>query len=181
MECPVCYVNAPSCSLVCGHAFCRDCVKSWYYKTTDDQCTCPMCRSRLYFKGMQKYVKQWEEARDEQRLQDVYAELFEETVDEGDIEIFGGFIIMDALEENERRFNKFVEMGLSIEEIDYMLYTMMDYASERLPDEHIFYNYEQYLFVTKNIVRKSHRQARNNAKKLGLGQRVEIVIKLIFV
>jgi len=62
-----------------------------------------------------------------------------------------------------------------------MLYTMMDYACERYPDEYVFYNYEQYLFVTKNIIRKSHRQARNNAKKLGVGHSLEIVIKLILV
>ena len=54
MECPVCYERPLSLKLSCGHSFCKECVKSWYSAKND--CTCPMCRAPLDFKGF-KFVQ----------------------------------------------------------------------------------------------------------------------------
>ena len=80
MECAVCYTNTSSCNLVCGHSFCRDCVKSWYYKSECDP-TCPMCRSKMYFKGMYKIVPKWEEDRLQKVQEEAFAEVFDNIIE----------------------------------------------------------------------------------------------------
>lgn len=82
MECSVCYANKANCKLVCGHEFCRTCVKQWYYKGDGEECTCPMCRAKLYFKGMYKVIPLWEEERFEQKNQEAFAEAFENIIEE---------------------------------------------------------------------------------------------------
>jgi len=59
MECAVCYETCPGLKLVCGHAFCRGCVKQWIMKGTG--AGCPMCRRPVYFKGYYKKAAEWEE------------------------------------------------------------------------------------------------------------------------
>ena len=65
-ECAVCYSATANCTLVCKHAFCKDCVKEWYHKSDDP--TCPMCRRAMYFKGMYKVAETWEKERNERRM-----------------------------------------------------------------------------------------------------------------
>jgi len=77
MECPVCYCATAKCQLVCGHALCSDCAKSWYQKS--DEPNCPMCREPMYFKGMWRLKEDMEE----QRYDDQVSELFSEAT--GDI------------------------------------------------------------------------------------------------
>jgi len=76
MECAVCYCNASNCKLVCGHSFCRQCVKDWYQKGSEQ--TCPMCRHKLYFKGMYKLLPVWEEERFEQQRDEAFAEAIDQ-------------------------------------------------------------------------------------------------------
>lgn len=82
MECPVCYSNKANCKLVCGHSLCRACIKEWYYKSDGGECTCPMCRQRLYFKGMYKVADTWDQERFEQKNQEAFAEAFENIIEE---------------------------------------------------------------------------------------------------
>jgi hypothetical protein len=82
MECPVCYTNKTSCKLVCGHEFCKDCVKAWYYKC--DEPSCPMCRRVMYFKGMNKVTKAWDKERITQRNEDAFNQAFDEIFFEDD-------------------------------------------------------------------------------------------------
>lgn len=82
MECAVCYCNASNCKLVCGHSFCRQCVKDWYQKGSEQ--TCPMCRHRLYFKGMYKITPVWEQERFEQQRDDAFAEAVDQILEEED-------------------------------------------------------------------------------------------------
>jgi hypothetical protein len=81
----VCYCERSNCKLVCGHSFCKSCVKSWFYKAVEDP-SCPMCRSKLYFKGMYKVVPKWEEERLELLQEEAFAEAFDDVfvVEEGD-------------------------------------------------------------------------------------------------
>ena len=80
MECAVCYCNSANCKLVCGHSFCRQCVKDWYQKGSEQ--TCPMCRHRLYFKGMYKVIPIWEEERFEQQRDQAFAEAVDQILEE---------------------------------------------------------------------------------------------------
>jgi len=80
-ECAVCYSAVANCTLVCKHAFCKDCVKEWYHKSDDP--TCPMCRRAMYFKGMYKVAETWEQERNDKKNEDVFNEAFE-AIFEGD-------------------------------------------------------------------------------------------------
>ena len=75
MECAVCYNNNATCKLVCKHSFCRSCVKSWYEKS--DEPSCPMCRHKLYFKGMYKLERVWEQERIEKMNQAAFDQEFD--------------------------------------------------------------------------------------------------------
>lgn len=82
-ECPVCYADTARCKLVCGHALCRVCVKSWYHKCTDSEgAKCPMCRKRLYFKGMYKVLDEWEQERIDLIEQQAFEEVFEDVLED---------------------------------------------------------------------------------------------------
>jgi hypothetical protein len=82
-ECPVCYSETARCKLVCGHTLCRQCVKSWYHKCTDSEgAKCPMCRKRLYFKGMYKVLDEWEQERIDLMEQQAFEEVFEDVLEE---------------------------------------------------------------------------------------------------
>lgn len=75
MECPVCYCDQANCKLVCKHSFCKSCVKSWYEKS--DEPTCPMCRHKLYFKGLYKLERIWEQERNEKINQQAFNDEFD--------------------------------------------------------------------------------------------------------
>ena len=108
VECGVCYVSACNCRLVCGHSFCRDCVKSWYQKGSG-VATCPMCRHRLYFKGLSKVAARWCSERDSIRTESFFSEQFDELCSEP-----SDFLLyeLDGLQD-EYRFS--VRMGLDFE------------------------------------------------------------------
>lgn len=80
-ECAICYCEQATCKLVCNHSFCKSCVKSWYEKS--DEPTCPMCRRRLYFKGLHRVSQKWEEERNdkinEESFKDAFDSIFEES------------------------------------------------------------------------------------------------------
>jgi hypothetical protein len=79
-ECPVCYCETANCKLICGHSFCKTCVKTWFYKNEQEDASCPMCRRRLYFRGMYKVVPKWEEERIEQMQEEAFAEALEDVL-----------------------------------------------------------------------------------------------------
>ena len=130
MECTVCYTSNSNCKLVCGHAFCLECVKKWYHKGTNDGC--PMCRRKLYFKRMP--IKKWaKEARDDKMLS-VFQDVFDETIkcileDEDDAP---SWFVMDELTMLEKTFNVLkVEEEITPEDLEYLLGESGDYFSDR--------------------------------------------------
>ena len=80
----MCYNDKASCNLVCGHAFCKNCVKTWYYKC--DEPSCPMCRRNLYFKGMHKIVDAWDRERENQKNESAFNSAFEDIFDDPESE-----------------------------------------------------------------------------------------------
>lgn len=73
MECPVCYERTTNCTLVCGHKFCKACVKTWYLKGAE--ASCPMCRKKVHYRRMP--VKKWKAEAEEQKKQQVFEESFD--------------------------------------------------------------------------------------------------------
>lgn len=137
MECPVCYSNIiDTCQLLCGHSFCISCIKKWYLKSGVDEATCPMCRQKLYFKGMYKYWEKWEEERHENQLEIIYGNCFDSVLENlGD---------MGELYDMEMYFNKY-KNEFAYEDIEYyVLDPFFEYKK-------ITYKYLEYEFeVPKN-------------------------------
>lgn len=92
----MCYTDNCSCKLVCGHSFCHSCVKEWY--TTSETPSCPMCRQDMYFRGMHKAKAKWQEEADEKHLATVYAQVFENALDDEDS--------MELIEEVDYNFHR---------------------------------------------------------------------------
>ena len=165
MECPVCYTNDATRALVCGHSFCNHCVKQWYLKSqdTESDCSCPMCRNNLYFKGMYKIVDKWEEQKQQEikisafdKCIEQIFEDFEEFYEEGIPET--GEAVYEALQEVERRFN----ILLHDDDIRYDEETLIEYAtnflfeisSKEVPeydDQSHLYNWRKCIETSKNI------------------------------
>ncbi len=125
MECPVCYICDANCQLVCGHSFCKDCVKNWYFKSQGEECSCPMCRSPLYFRGLNRVAEKWEEERIEQKYQSVFNEVFEEILEDVDTECeYSCWLAMTMLREMQDKFNKLLndpEGYYDEEELAYLI------------------------------------------------------------
>lgn len=75
-ECHVCYEHTANCKLVCGHAFCKACVKTWYTKGG----TCPMCRKKVHYRRMP--IKKWKIEAEEQKKNDIFQESFNELLED---------------------------------------------------------------------------------------------------
>ena len=119
MECPVCYCSQASCKLACGHSFCSSCVKTWYIKCSDSATpSCPMCRKKIYFRGINNKIDEWENEHRENMFQKVFEERLEELLE--NVNIF----TMSFLEHISERFQKMREYGfeLSEDDIDYLIF-----------------------------------------------------------
>jgi hypothetical protein len=80
MECPVCYSAEAKLTTRCGHTFCFDCVKRWLVASDEeDSPTCPMCRTTLHFKGIQKIQHALAEERYERKCSEVMDDIIQET------------------------------------------------------------------------------------------------------
>lgn len=76
MECPVCYENSVNCTLVCGHQFCKSCVKTWYFKGTSG---CPMCRRKVHYRRMP--INTWRKEAEENKKESIFQESFDELLE----------------------------------------------------------------------------------------------------
>ena len=111
MECAVCYETVRTCKLMCGHSFCMSCIKEWYLKS-EEEATCPMCRQRLYFKGMHKQEEKWENERHEEKMEEIFSNLFDQLIDEvmcseGILTEFDLEWLFQSLSDMEYYFNKY--------------------------------------------------------------------------
>lgn len=132
MECPVCYENKTNCKLVCGHEFCKSCVKTWYTKGG----TCPMCRKKVHYRRMP--IKKWAQEAEENKKEQVYQEAFEFVLEDlmEPIELFDGIklhlkgIPTYQLEYVECTYRA-IKDEASVDELDYVLMESFDYYSDR--------------------------------------------------
>ena len=106
-DCGVCYTNEPRCKLVCGHAFCYQCVKCWYQKSEDP--SCPMCRGSLYFRNMRSHLDKWEDEKVDAYNEECFNNAFEELFDEEELEFYGTDDILWEIEELQKRYHEFVD------------------------------------------------------------------------
>ena len=133
MECAVCYeaVKAPV-KLTCGHAFCHECVKSWYLKGTGSGC--PMCRRPVYFRGFHKVRVDWEIDSWYEQCQQLFGDRFdaelEATVYLGQLCGLKRFS-PKSMRELESTFECGLIDGLLVDEMDYLLNESGAYFSVR--------------------------------------------------
>lgn len=129
----MCYENTTNCTLVCGHKFCKSCVKTWYTKGG----TCPMCRKKVHYRRMP--IKKWKQEAIEKKKNEVYEEAFEITledlmepliIEELDVSIYRRNIPTHQLEYLERTFRAIKDVA-DADEIDYVLCETFDYYSDR--------------------------------------------------
>lgn len=132
----MCYENATNCTLVCGHKFCKACVKTWYMKGG----SCPMCRKKVHYRRMP--IKKWIKEANEAKKEEVFQEAFEATLEdlmtpitletpEGDtIELRGNNVHTHQLEYIERTYRALKDVA-DPDEIDYVLFETLDYYSDR--------------------------------------------------
>lgn len=132
MECPVCYENSTNCTLVCGHSFCKSCVKTWYTKGG----SCPMCRKKVHYRRMP--IKKWQKEIEENKKEQVFQDAFDFTLEDlmEPIELWDGVFIyrkgipMHQLEYLERTYRAIKDFA-EVDEIDYILFDTFDYYSDR--------------------------------------------------
>ena len=158
MECPVCYCNDATCSLVCGHSFCGQCIKEWWLKSDNECQGCPMCRRPIYFRGMKSKVEQWDGERREQVAERVYARVFDEIVEDIDDELSAG-IAMFTLYAFDEQFAKMKYIDdISEEELFEMASNIfIDWITENPPPEFDeIRTFEHMLFVPKKKTAITH-------------------------
>lgn len=83
MECPVCYAADAKLTIRCGHAFCKACVTKWLESSKEGgKPGCPMCRTPIHFKGLQKIEQALEEKRYDNQCEEVVSEAFDTVFEE---------------------------------------------------------------------------------------------------
>lgn len=158
MECSVCYgdVSAPV-KLVCGHVFCKDCIKSWYLKGSG--AGCPMCRRPVYFKGFHKVRQEWENESWYNQCQDLYGKTFEDQL-ETMISIAKMFnrkkMSAKCFLELESTFECILSEGLEVDDMDYVLNESEIYMSSRLFNRVKFYDEP----IKAKVMRRDNKQRR---------------------
>ena len=82
MDCPVCFGETASLTTRCGHSFCFPCMKQWLVKSGEEtKPTCPMCRTTIRFKGLEKIEQSLAEERYDEKCQQVFGEIFDEAIE----------------------------------------------------------------------------------------------------
>lgn len=141
-ECGICYCDGSQCKLVCGHKFCKGCIKEWYHKGTNP--SCPMCRRSLYFKGLYKLAPRWAEEREEQAEEDAWLEQVNEIFEEP-----SEFLLyeLDGLQEEYRFAAKMgLDFGWYME--NYSIFDVFDSAENMVIYRDVFPHVRD-MFVSK--------------------------------
>ena len=187
MECSICYTCEANCKLVCGHSFCKGCVKNWYHKEPKDGCSCPMCRKPLYFKGMMKYLKLWEEEKILHGYTEIFNEVIEELTDPDECDV-DDWTIEDVMDVQDK-FQKIIKLyhkGYvhSFDEVRYILSCIWvnleletSYDVCKSHDEEMRY-YQIKMNGIKNKKIKRGVISRNRSKKIINGYLVDIIVEL---
>ena len=157
-DCGVCYTNEPRCKLVCGHAFCYQCVKCWYQKSEEP--SCPMCRGSLYFRNMRSHLDKWEDERIAAYNEECFNNAFEELFDEEEMEFYGPDDILWEIEELQKRYHQFVDT-------EYDMADILEALEEEFVTTSNFWILDgvddSNLFVTNH---KTHRRMMRNGKRV---------------
>lgn len=102
MECSICMMDICGSrkTLICKHTFCTSCIKEWFEKAD----TCPMCRGRLYFRGMKWSKKEEEPELVEEYISNVLDELDEDIESMGPVPAFMTRATMIQLEDLQNTY-----------------------------------------------------------------------------
>ena len=162
-DCGVCYTNEPRCKLVCGHAFCYQCVKNWYQKSEEP--SCPMCRGSLYFRNMMSHVDRWIDERIEAYNEECFNAALEEIFNEDDLEFYGTDDILWEIEELQKRFHTFVDTEYDMEDVLEAMDEEIQAVSGNSWIWDDIKDNDKNIFVTKH--RTHFRRMRNGKRVIG--------------
>ena len=88
-----------------------------------------MCRSPLYFRGMNRVAEKWDEERIEQRNQRVFNEAFEEILEDLDPECeYSCWLTMVMIEEMQDKFNKLINDPSGYYDEEDLAYLISNFA-----------------------------------------------------
>ena len=139
-ECPICYSAPATVTTRCSHKFCFGCVKQWLAKSAEEtKPTCPMCRTTIHFKGLQKIEQALEEERYENQCSDLFDEFIQLALSEmqhwiGLLPHFKSFAQRNALKTLQE-----VEETMRVLKADYVY---PDTIGEMIDDE-AYFNYKK--------------------------------------
>lgn len=156
----MCYERTTNCKLVCGHQFCKACVKTWYMKGAES--TCPMCRKKVHYRRMP--VKKWKEEAEEEKKQQIFEESFENLVEvlmepieiSDDIKLYRKDVPMSELGDLQITFRAIKDFA-DPDELDFILNETSDYYSDRrthLNNRVYSESYHQYKIARKIVKTK---------------------------
>lgn len=158
MECPVCYENSVNCTLVCGHKFCKSCVKTWYLNKGSDS-GCPMCRRKVHYRRMP--IQKWRDEAEETKKESVFHESFDGLIEDmltpmhfkingdGDatasipkdkyipvvqgstLTVYRRNVPLTELLDLEKTYRAIKDLVSDTDELDYILNESFDYYSDR--------------------------------------------------
>ena len=125
MECPVCYAADAKLTIRCGHAFCKAFVTKWLESSREGgKPGCPMCRTPIHFKGLQKIEQALEEKRYDNQCEEVVSEAFDSVFEEyeRDLEMWGEYpLLMSFFSRMTMNHLRYLENAVSVlRDIDYM-------------------------------------------------------------
>lgn len=102
MECSICMsdITGSRKTLICKHTFCTSCIKEWFEKAD----TCPMCRGRLYFRGMKWSKKEDEPELIEEYMSNILDELHEDSEIDGPLDPWRTRVAMIQLEDIQKTY-----------------------------------------------------------------------------
>ena len=161
MECPICYSADAKLTIHCGHAFCKGCVTKWLESSKEGgKPGCPMCRTPILFKGLQKIEQELAEKRYENQCEEIVSgfinDIFEDYAND-----------MEKLREYPatRRFisNRVMHCLRYVENITRVL-KEIEYA---YPDEIEYVLYEEALDINyKREVKRINKQEWSKRDKI---------------
>jgi hypothetical protein len=165
--------------------------------TSEDGCTCPMCRKPLYFSKMRTRVEKWMEEREQAQRKDIFEKMFNNIIythmdrtEEGDTDSeyefdseweYDSDDLLEDLLDFEKKINSLSSDFFDAYDEDTIMYLLeMDIITERQPTMYID-TFFKNLFVSKHRIRKQRVKGPTTGYKRGAVTVSPFVIYVEFV
>ena len=162
MCCPICYEEGAKCQLVCGHSFHHSCIKEWYMNAGNNS-GCPMCRNKIYFKGLHKKKKLWEEEKRDKKCSEIYTTVIQDLLEMAKTCSFIRLHFKEYLEYIEDDYTKLKDIVVDYDDLEYLIGNP-DVLITDEPNVPLYYTRTTHRQATKHT-KAAHRQTYKRNKK----------------